>query len=243
LGTLAQRHPAYAQLKALSAALADLCGASVGCITEGANSAGAYLAGVVPHRAPGGAPVGAPGLSARAMLDAPLKAYVLLGGIDPANDLALDARALAAADLVVAITTHLPDSLRGVVDVVLPIGSFAETSGTYVNAEGRWQSWAGAAKLPGESRPGWKVLRVLANLLSLKGIDYNSSDEIRDALKVLCGSRATTPGRAIAGGAIPSGEIPQGSWVDIPPYQSDMLVRGSEPLQKTKDGRMTRSVI
>jgi NADH-quinone oxidoreductase subunit G len=241
LGTLAQRHPAYAQLKALSAALAELCGASVGCITEGANSAGAYLAGAVPHRAPGGAPAAATGLSARAMLDWPLKAYVLLGGIDPANDLAVDPKALAAADLVVAITTHLPDSLRGVVDVVLPIGAFAETSGTYVNAEGRWQSWAGAAKLPGESRPGWKVLRVLANLLGIKGIDYNSSDEIRDALKVLCGDRVE-PARAIAG-AIPNGEIPQGMWVDIPPYQSDMLVRGSDPLQKTKDGRMTRSVI
>jgi NADH-quinone oxidoreductase subunit G len=175
------------------------------------------------------------------MLDSPLNAYVLLGGIDPANDLAGDHQALAAADLVVAITTHLPDSLRGVADVVLPIGSFAETSGTYVNAEGRWQSWTGAAKLPGESRPGWKVLRVLANLLGLKGIDYNSSDEIRDALKTLCGSRAT-PARAIAG-AIPNGEIPQGAWVAIPPYQSDMLVRGSDPLQKTKDGRMTRSVI
>jgi NADH-quinone oxidoreductase subunit G len=243
LGNLAQRHPAYAQLKALCELLAELCGASVGCITEGANSAGAYLAGAVPHRAPGGTPLRSVGLSARAMLDSPLKAYVLLGGIDPANDLGVDPKALAAADLVVAITTHLTDSLREVADVVLPIGVFAETSGTFVNAEGRWQSWAGAAKLPGESRPGWKVLRVLANLLGLKGIDYNSSDEIRDALKALCGGLATAPARAIAGGAIPNGEIPEGSWVDIPPYQIDMLVRGSEPLQKTKDGRMTRAEI
>ena len=241
LGTLAQRHPAYAQLKALSAALAELCGASVGCITEGPNAAGAYLAGAVPHREPGGAPAGSPGLSARQMLDSPLKAYVLLGGVDPANDLAVDPWALASADLVVAITTHLPESLRNVVHVVLPIGSFAETSGTYVNAEGRWQSWAGAAKLPGESRPGWKVLRVLANLLGLHGVDYNSSDEIRDALKTLCGAR--TEASAAAGGPMPNGDIPKGSWVDIPPYQSDVLVRGSEPLQKTKDGRATRAVI
>jgi NADH-quinone oxidoreductase subunit G len=241
LGTLAQRHPAYAQLRALSAALAELCGASVGCITEGANAAGAYLAGAVPHRAPGGTPARTSGLSVRAMFDSPLKAYVLLGGIDPAEDLAVDPSGLAQADLVVAITTHLTDSLREVADVVLPIGVFAETSGTYVNAEGRWQSWAGAAKLPGESRPGWKVLRVLANLLGIPGIDYNSSNEIRDALRALCGSRVE-PARAITG-AIPNGEIPQGSWVDIPPYQTDMLVRGSEPLQKTKDGRMTRSEI
>ena len=242
LGTLAQRHPAYSQLKALSAVLADLCAASVGCITEGANAAGAYLAGAVPHREPGGAPVANAGLSARQMLDAPLKAYVLFGGIDPAQDLAVDPGALASADLVVAVTTHLPESLRGVVHVVLPIGSFAETSGTYVNAEGRWQSWAGAAKLPGESRPGWKVLRVLANLLRLHGVDYDSSNEIRDALKLLWGARIE-PSSVAPTRAIPNGQVPTGSWVDIPPYQSDVLVRGSEALQKTKDGRLTRSVI
>jgi NADH-quinone oxidoreductase subunit G len=242
LGTLAQRHPAYSQLKALSAALAELCGASAGCITEGPNAAGAYLAGAVPHRESGAAQLGAAGLSARQMLESPLKAYVLLGGIDPANDVALDPWALASADLVVAVTSHLPESLRGVVHVVLPIGTFAETSGTYVNAEGRWQSWAGAAKLPGESRPGWKVLRVLANLLNLHGMDYNSSDEIRDALKALCGARLEAA-RAMVGGASPNGEIPKGSWVEIPPYQGDLLVRGSEPLQKTKDGRLTRAVL
>jgi NADH-quinone oxidoreductase subunit G len=241
LGTLAQRHPAYSQLKALSAVLADLCSASVGCITEGANAAGAYLAGAVPHREPGGAPAAGTGLSVRQMLDAPLKTYVLFGGIDPAHDLAVDPSALASADLVIAVTTHLPESLRGIVHVVLPIGSFAETSGTYVNAEGRWQSWAGAAKLPGESRPGWKVLRVLANLLGLHGIDYDSSDQIRDALKTQCGARVEATGAT--GGAIPNGSMPTGSWMDIPPYQSDVLVRGSEPLQKTKDGRLTRSVI
>jgi len=240
LGTLAQRHPAYAQLKALSAALAELCGASVGCITEGPNAAGAYLAGVVPHREAGGTPLKTAGLAARQMLEVPLKAYVLLGGIDPANDIAVDPAALASADLVVAVTSHLPEALRSVVHVVLPIGTFAETSGTYVNAEGRWQSWAGAAKLPGESRPGWKVLRVLANLLNVHGIDYNSSDEIRDAVKGLSGVRLEAASATV--GANPNGEIPKGSWVDIPPYQSDLLVRGSEPLQKTKDGRLTRAV-
>jgi NADH-quinone oxidoreductase subunit G len=241
LGTLAQRHPQYSQLKALGAALADLCAASIGCITEGANSAGAYLAGAVPHRAPGGTPLAAAGLSAPQMFENQLKCYVLFGGIDPANDLSVDPAALAAADLVIAITTHLPESLRGVVHVVLPIGSFAETSGTYVNMEGLWQSWAGAAKLPGESRPGWKVLRVLANLLNLHGIDFDSSEQVRDALNALCGTRIEAA--KASAGSIPNGKTPAGSWLDIPPYQSDVLVRGSEPLQKTKDGRMTRSVI
>jgi NADH-quinone oxidoreductase subunit G len=249
LGTLAQRHPAYSQLKALAAQLAELCGASLGCITEGANAAGAYLAGAVPHREPGGAAAAAGGLSARAMLEAGLKAYVLLGGIDPACDFAVESRALAAAELVVAVTTHLPESLRSSVHVVLPIGSFAETSGTFVNAEGRWQSWPGAAKLLGESRPGWKVLRVLANLLNLHGFDYVSSEEIRDALKSLCGGRIEASSNGVFAGAAGServaltGDAAAGAWVDIPPYQSDALVRGSEALSKTKDGRMARTVI
>jgi NADH-quinone oxidoreductase subunit G len=246
LGTLAQRHPAYAELKALAAVLADLCSASVGCMTEGANSAGAHLAGAVPHRAPGGAPLAPPGLTARAMLESALKAYVLLGALDPASDCAADAGALESAELVVAVTSHLPEKLRAAVHVVLPIGSFAETSGTFVNAEGRWQSWAGAAKLLGEARPGWKVLRVLANLLNIHGVDYVSSEEIREALKALCGTRiepSRRNGAAGAPAAVPQGEAPAGAWVDIPPYQSDALVRGSEALSKTKDGRMARAVI
>jgi NADH-quinone oxidoreductase subunit G len=246
LGNLAQRHPDYAALKALSALLAELCGASLGLLTEGANAAGAYLAGAVPHREPGGAPAAVAGLSARAMLEASLKAYVLFGGIDPADDLSAAPEALAAADLVVAVTSHLPDNLRAVAHVVLPIGSFAETSGTYVNAEGRWQSWAGAARLLGDSRPGWKVLRVLANLLNVHGVDYVSSEEVREALKILCGARAEPlgggiPGAAPAGRVMPHAEPAPGVWLDIPPYQGDVLVRGSEALAKTKDGRAARS--
>ena len=247
LGTLAQRHPSYSELKSLAAMLAELCDASAGCLTEGANAAGAYLAGAVPHHVPGGAQAGTPGLSARAMLESSLPAYVLFGAIDPASDFAADAHALAAAQLVVAVTTHLPEALRATAHVVLPIGSFAETSGTFVNVEGRWQSWAGAAKLLGEARPGWKVLRVLANLLNLPGMEYVSSDEIRDALKAQCGTRieasANGVGAAAAVGVLPAGLAAAGSWVDIPPYQSDALVRGSEALSKTKDGRMARTVI
>jgi NADH-quinone oxidoreductase subunit G len=246
LGTLAQRHPAYAELTVLAGMLGELCSASVGCVTEGANSAGAYLAGAVPHRESGGAPAAAVGLSARAMLESALPAYVLFGGIDPALDFA-ESRALDGAGLVIAITTHLPESLSSAAHVVLPIAAFAETSGTFVNVEGRWQSWPGAAKLPGDSRPGWKVLRVLANLLNLHGVDYVSSDEIRDALKTLCGGRVETvvapPGAGVGAAAMPQGQTPAGSWVDIPPYQADALVRGSEALSKTKDGRMTRTVI
>jgi NADH-quinone oxidoreductase subunit G len=258
VGTLAQRHPAYSEIKALAAALAEISGASLGLIAEGANASGAYLAGAVPHREPGGAPSAAVGLSARAMLDARLKGYLLFGGIDPVNDLAGSAGALAGADFVVAATTHLPEKLREAAHVVLPIGSFAEGSGTFVSAEGRWQSWVGAAHLVGESRPGWKVLRVLANLLNIHGVDYTSSEEVREALKTLCGARgvplggplaASATASAASGGVSADGrgagrdEASSAPWVDIPPYQLDVLVRGSESLGKTKDGRAARAVL
>ncbi len=252
LGTLAQRHPAYSELKSLAAMLASLSGASLGLITEGANAAGAYLAGAVPHRQSGGAPAAGAGMSARTMLEVWLKAYVLFGGIDPAGDLTAGPEALAAADLVVAVTTHLPDSLRAVAHVVLPIGSFAESAGTFVNAEGRWQSWAGAAKLVGESRPGWKVLRVLANLLDIPGIDFVSAEEVREALRALCAARSgtsagsgdgTVPSADAASGSPAAGTPAAGPWVDIPPYQTDVLVRGSASLSKTKDGLIARAVI
>ncbi|HLY88183.1 MAG TPA: NADH-quinone oxidoreductase subunit NuoG, partial [Acetobacteraceae bacterium] len=265
LGNLAQRHPAYSELKRLGGLLASLTGARLALLTEGPNAAGAYLAGAVPHRGPGGATV-QPGLSARAMLDSALKAYVLFGGIDPALDLGAGADSLRSADFVVAATTHLPASLREVAHVVLPIGSFAESSGTYVNIEGRWQSWAGAAKLLGDSRPGWKVLRVLANLLAVPGVDYVSSEEVREALRSACGEGLTTPnggaggtapgaaagsaaaasatrGGAGGGGAANGAAVPTGPWIDIPPYEIDVLVRGSEALGKTKDGRLARDVI
>jgi NADH-quinone oxidoreductase subunit G len=265
VGALAQRHPAYTEIRSLAAALAELSGAKLGLITEGANAADAYLAGAVPHRDSGGAPTAAAGLPARAMLEQRLKAYVLFGGIDPANDLAAGAEALAGAELVIAATTHLTAKLRETAHVVLPIGTFAESSGTFVNVEGRWQSWVGAARLVGESRPGWKVLRVLANLLNVHGVDYVSTEEVRESLKSLCGPRlvpgpnlmegaaadtrpdggAGTPAAQRADATHPGGAngARAAAWVDIPPYQVDVLVRGSDSLAKTKDGQAARTVL
>ncbi len=257
LGNLAQRHPAYSELKWLAGVLASLTGARLALVTEGPNAAGAYLAGAVPHREPGGRAARSPGLAARAMMESALKAYVLFGGIDPGLDLGAGYDPLRSADLVVAATTHLPASLREVAHVVLPIGSFAESSGTYVNIEGRWQSWTGGAKLVGDSRPGWKVLRVLANLLAVPDVDYISAEEVRESLRSACGVGLTEPlggaagpaggeatgGGTVKGGAINGGTEPSGLWIDIPPYQVDVLVRGSEALGKTTDGRLARDVI
>jgi NADH-quinone oxidoreductase subunit G len=192
------------------------------------------------------------------MLESGRQAYVLLGGLDPAADFAAGAGSLGAAETVIAVTTHLPESLKALVHVVLPIGSFAETSGTYVNIEGRWQSWRAAARLVGESRPGWKVLRVLANLLNVSGFEYDSSEQVRDALKSL--SAAHLAAAAAAGTAPPAGAAAQtadaaaagvfdgagaaaGAWVDVPVYQVDALVRRSEALAKTKDGQAARAAV
>lgn len=242
LGTLAQRHPAYAALKALAAELAQACGASLGVITEGPNSAGAYLAGAVPHRLAAGIPSPHAGLDAVAMLSASLKAYVLFGAIDPGRDLAGNPTALAAADHVVAITSHLTESLKNVAHVCLPIGTFAETSGTFVNVEGRWQSWNAAVKAVGESRPGWKVLRVLGNLVNLPGFDYISSEEVRLALQTACAPLHAQDARIALAAAGPTAAPVAGEWVDVPLYQTDLLVRGSEALSKTRDGQAARAV-
>jgi NADH-quinone oxidoreductase subunit G len=118
---------------------------------------------------------------------------------------------------------------------MLPIAAFAETSGTWVNVEGRWQSVAGAARPPGEARPGWKVLRVLANLLGVTGFDYLSSEDVRNELKgALDGMYAAPP----AAGAFVAGHL---NGVDkvrgTPIYRVDAVVRRSRPLQETRAGR------
>jgi len=248
LGQLAQRHPAYGQLQVLAGLLAKVAGASLGMLTEGANAAGAYVAGAVPHRLPGGRPAATTGLAAGPMLAARLKAYVLFGGIDPALDLAGDIDALDSAELVIAATTHLPEALSSRAHVVLPIGAFAETAGTFVNIEGRWQSWQGATKLVGDSRPGWKVLRVIANLLEVPGIDYASAEEVLSALKSVAAPVSDAPAVALAPAAASrsraAGEgTTNAAWIDVPPYQGDVLVRGSEALAKTRDGQLARVVL
>jgi NADH-quinone oxidoreductase subunit G len=242
LGALAARHPAFADLRALAAALAQVCGASCGRIAEGANAAGAYLAGAIPHREPGGKALTQPGLAARELLGRPLRAYVLFGGVEPGID-TLDPeaqRTLAQAEFVIAITPFASEEVKRVAHLMLPIGTFAETSGTYVNCEGTWQSQAGAATPVGAARPGWKVLRVLGNLLNLPRFEYLSSEEVLAELRQVCerlepaaysGRHAVPPP---ANGARPAAPM---TVTDVPMYQVDALVRRAASLQRTRDGR------
>jgi NADH-quinone oxidoreductase subunit G len=241
LGALALRHPQYAALRAAVQSLAAATGASVGVLAEGGNAAGAHLAGVLPHRAAGGVPRARAGLDAGAMLSTSLEAY-LLWDMEPGSD-TLQPKALESlrgATYVVAATPFVTDELKAVAHVLLPIGTFAETSGTYVNLEGQWQSFAGAAQPVGESRPGWKLLRVLGNLLGLEGFAEESSEQVRDALRVLV-ERTAAP---VSAGNVPvAGATPASiSVADVPLYQNDSIVRRAVSLQRTREARITRQV-
>jgi len=183
LGGLAEAHPAGAELRALAGCIAGLAGAAAGRLTDGANSAGGWLAGAVPGRRPDGG--AAAGLDARAMLEQPRRGYLLLG-VEPEHDCWDGATALAAlagAQRVVALTAWDSPALREHADVLLPIGTLGETAGTFVNAEGRWQTFGGVARPAGEARPAWRVLRVLANVLELGGFEYNAPDEIHHEVR------------------------------------------------------------
>ncbi len=239
LGALALRHPAWADLRAVAAELALLTGASLGVLAEGGNAAGAWIAGAVPHRLPGLRVDDSAGLDLRAMLERRQRAYLLVGGIEPAEDIALATAADAAlgtAECVVAVTPFVTDELRRVAHVLLPMGTFAETSGTWVSLEGRWQSQAGAAKPLGEARPGWKILRVLGNLLDLAGFDYQSSEDVRDGLR---SGVESAPMLRVDSSYVPAApaHVPGGSVADVPMYRVDAVLRRSAPLQATATGR------
>jgi NADH-quinone oxidoreductase subunit G len=185
------------------------------------------------------------------MLTSGLKACVLFGGIEPDADLAGHSTQFPATEFTVAVTPHLPDSVASAAHVVLPIGTFAESAGTYVNLEGCWQSWAGAINPLGEGRPGWKVLRVLGNLLGLNGFDYVSSVEVRDAAAAACKRFIEAPFASAgsesgtAAGTAPvaaSTSAVDGAWVSVPIYKTDALVRRSTALAKTNGGQATAAV-
>jgi NADH-quinone oxidoreductase subunit G len=242
LGHIAQRHPQYAELRALAAGLAAVTGASLGYLSEGANAAGAALAGATPHRGLGGNAVARTGFDARAMLETPRNAYLLFG-IEPTKDLAEGAASLSAlrGAAVVAFTAFVSEELEDVADVLLPIGTFAETAGTFVNAEGRWQSFDAAADLVGEARPGWRILRVLGNELELPHCDYRTPSDVTAEIERELGAEREPPpaDTQYKGAFVPNvRSVPvHAADLDLPIYAIDALVRRSEPLQDTVLGR------
>ena len=240
LGPQAVNHRDAAALRGLAACLADLTGATLGTLDEGANPAGAWIAGVLPHRQANGARAGLRGLDARSMIEAELNAYVLMG-LEPELDCAGGARACEAlnkARFVVSLSAFRSEAMSEYADVILPIASFAETGGTFVNLAGTWQRFGAAAAPYADSRPAWRALRVLGNLFELCGFDQETIDDVRAALgepKVAGPPRWTLPGR------LPDlddlGERIE-RIAPVPIYATDALVRRSKSLQATKDAEL-----
>lgn len=184
-GALFENHPHAATLRTLLALIVEHSHANVLRLTQGTNSAGADLVGFVPHQGVLGAPLEKTGLDVQVALAAKLKAYVLMG-VEPGLDFANPAGArdaMLAADCVVVLSAYQNEAMKAYADVILPIAPYAETSGTYVNVDGRWQTVKGAVPPLGEARPAWKVLRVLANVFHCEGFDQDSSEEVLQEIK------------------------------------------------------------
>jgi NADH-quinone oxidoreductase subunit G len=236
LGNLARHHPRASELHVLAQALADVLGARMGVLGEGANSVGGYLAGAVPFA---GAHAG---MNARQMLLQPRKAYLLLG-VEAELDTGNPQQAVAAmksAELVVAMSPYQHRALE-YAQVLLPIAPFTETSGTFVNTEGTVQSFAGVVQPLGEARPAWKVLRVLGNLLGLPGFDQNSSEEVLDEALGERGGLSARLGNASRGFSLDA-LAPEASTgirriAEVPIYAADALVRRAWSLQQTRDAQ------
>ncbi|BAU48961.1 NADH dehydrogenase subunit G [Sulfurifustis variabilis] len=240
LGNYAMSHPQAAGLRALAARIAAIAGATLGMLPE-ANSAGAWLAGCVPHRGPNGAAAREGGLGVQAMLRSPRKAYLLLG-IEPELDILDAPRAAAAmdgADFVAMLSAFKPSIYRsravGYADVLLPIAPFSETAGTFVNAEGRRQPFEAATRPLGEARPAWKILRVLGNHLGLPGFEYTSLDEVRAELDQTIEAGALQPGAVPTPARVALSEGELARIAEVPIYAVDPIVRRAASLQKTAD--------
>ncbi|AOV17318.1 NADH-quinone oxidoreductase subunit G [Acidihalobacter aeolianus] len=250
LGHVAFSHPDYTLLRVLSVEIAARTDARFGYLPDGANAAGMWLAGAVPHRGAGGHPVDS-GLGAHAMLASPRKAYVLCG-VEPERDAAcgdVATQALATAEFVVVMSPFAGAAAREYADVILPVSAYAETSGTFVNAEGRWQSFNAALAAPGETRPAWRVLRVLGNMLDLSGFEHMSSEEVReevksalDTTKPFDSSLQLGVGRTdIKAVLTDPGEGELMRTGEVSPYFVDAVVRRSDALQETPDAQAARA--
>jgi len=238
LGNTAQHHPQAATLHSLAQNLALLLGAKFGIFGEAANSVGGYIAGAVPFGTPAGQ-------HAKAMLENPLKAYLLLNTEaeldchDPSEAVA----AMRDAELVVAMSAYKHKATE-YAHVLLPIAPFTETAGTFINAEGRAQSFNGTVKPLAETRPAWKVLRVLGNLLRLAGFEQESIEQVRaeivpnldvDLYKKL-NNNLRKP--IVVGVETPVADALQRIG-EVPIYSSDAIVRRAASLQKTSDAKAT----
>lgn len=229
LGAQAFHHPEASRIRAW----AKQTGITVGYLIEGANSVGAWLAGAVPHRGPFAEKISKPGLDAQAMLRHPRQAYVLLN-VEPEYDFAnsvLASHALEQAECVIALSTFRNAALEQYASVILPASPFTETAGTFVNMTGEWQSFRGVAEPIGQSRPAWKILRVLAELMGCKNVAYESSEQILEEIRSLPRHPLENSSKMEHETSMQPGLRRIG---EIPIYRGDAIVRRAKSLQVTQ---------
>ncbi|MEO8170919.1 MAG: NADH-quinone oxidoreductase subunit NuoG [Oxalobacteraceae bacterium] len=226
IGNAASQHPQLSQLHAAIEWLSNNTGSKFGYLTEAANTVGGYLANAIPVH----------GANAAQFFSEPRKAYLLLNAepaVDCANPQAASA-ALEQAEMVVVMSAY--KHALDYADVLLPIAPFTETSGSFVNCEGRAQSFNGTVKPLGDTRPGWKVLRVLGNLLNVSDFDYESSESIRDEIigNGIASGRLNNDARAQLNSSVKE-EFGLQRISDVPIYFTDAIVRRATSLQSTAD--------
>ncbi len=237
LGNSAAHHDKASSLLAIANWIALQTGASVGYLTEAANTVGAQIVGAMP---------GKNGLNAGQMLGGALKAVLLLNN-EPEFDSILGAQAkasLMSAQMVVTMSPFKANMAFS--DVLLPIAPFTETSGTFVNAEGRAQSFHAVVKPLGETRPAWKVLRVLANVLDLPGFEFESTADVLKEIAVDQSADAYSVNPALLINKT-------AAMVDLSPskveptvariYSLDGIVRRASSLQLTADAKSAETVL
>lgn len=239
LGQLALHHHDAAVLRYLANLIAEKTAASVAELSDGSNSAGAWLAGAVPHRHEAAKADKQAGLNAQQCFEQQLRAYILMN-IEPKLDCALPHQARVAlqrADFVLALSAYQATDITEFADVILPIAPFSETSGTYVNCQGDWQSTAASCQPYGDTRPAWKVLRVLGNMLKIDNFNYTSSEQVRDELADAINASAPIstahwqPSNAIVNATQLQRVAPWSL------YRSDNVVRRATALQQVSQAR------
>ncbi|WP_442808990.1 NADH-quinone oxidoreductase subunit NuoG [Trinickia soli] len=236
LGNSAVQHPEFSRIHALAQWIAEQTGATLGFLTEAANTVGAHLVGALP---------GAQGANAREAFAKPRKGYVLLN-LEPQFDTADPTQALAALGQAETVVVLSPFKTGlDYADVLLPIAPFTETAGAFVNAEGTLQAFNGVVRPLGETRPGWKVLRVIGNVLGLAGFDYDTVEEVRNAAlpqgvdTTRLSNRTQAP---IARGAQTATNGALERIADVPIYHADALVRRAPSLHLTAASRVAAQV-
>ncbi|AZP10843.1 NADH-quinone oxidoreductase subunit NuoG [Undibacterium parvum] len=227
IGNAAAQYSDAAKIHALAQWIAQNSGAGFGYLTEAANTVGAYLVNAKPV-----ANVGS-------LFSTPKKAYVLLN-TEPEFDSANPHQAKLAlnqAEMVIVLSAfkHASDYA----DVLLPVSPFTETSGTFINCEGRAQSFHGVVKPLGDTRPAWKVLRVLGNLLGLDGFEFETSEAIRDEVlgKDVKDLSAKLNNFSSIAPSLSNTPVGLERVSDVPIYSTDAIVRRSESLQRTTDAK------